>query len=258
MKNLHLPTAVLPNETVKSNVTLMIGLGWIALVALFWATVQVPMVPAPGPTLGEIVNQWNKGAFYQLLASLTISFEAILWAIGIGLGLAYLATIPLFKPFVSALGKLRFLSLSGTVLVFVASFSGHGLKVAVLTFTIVTFLLNDMLRVIDSIPQEKFDHARTLGFNRWEVLREVVIRGTLHEAFDSLRMNAAIAWMMLTAVETLSRSEGGVGVLLLALQKSFNLPAVFAVQIMIFAVGIAQDQIIKGAKAAFCPYTVRK
>jgi ABC-type nitrate/sulfonate/bicarbonate transport system ATPase subunit len=68
-------------------------------------------------------------------------------------------------------------------------------------------------------------------------------------------MNAAMAWMMLTMVEGLSRSEGGVGVLLLSLQRAGNYPAIFALQVLLLLVGMGQDLAIKGVKAACCPYT---
>ena len=56
---------------------------------------------------------------------------------------------------------------------------------------------------------DKFDHARSLRFSDWRVVWEVVVLGTADKAFEILRQNAAIGWMMLTMVEGISRSEGG-------------------------------------------------
>ena len=125
-----------------------------------------------------------------------------------------------------------------------------------LVFAIAVFFVSDMLGIIQSIPQSRYDYARTLGLNRWQVLREVVIRGTLDQAFEALRVNAAMAWMMLTMVEGLSRSEGGIGVLLLNLARHQDLASVFAVQLVILAVGIAQDGLIRLMKRVVCPYAV--
>ena len=46
---------------------------------------------------------------------------------------------------------------------------------------------------------------------------------------------------MLTMVEGISRSEGGVGAMLLNQEKHFHLAEVFAIQLMILAVGLLQD-----------------
>jgi NitT/TauT family transport system permease protein len=259
-----MPATLTPNASVSRNTFLTLIAGWIGFVVLFWiiATVGkpaiIPLLPGPGEVLKALFAQYNEGALNQLLTSLFISLEAIFWALLIGLGLCYLATIPLFRLFVEVVSKLRFLSLAGITLVFLLlAPTGHILKVSLLAFTIIVFLVNDMLQVIDDINPGRFDHARTLGLSNWLVLREVVIRGTLPEAFEALRMNAAMAWMMLATVEGLSRSEGGIGTLLISVQRSGNYAAVFAVQLLILAVGIGQDYLIKGLKAIACPYTVR-
>jgi len=82
----------------------------------------------------------------------------------------------------------------------------------------------------------------------------VVIRGTLDDAIESLRQNFAIGWNMLTMVEGLSRTEGGVGALLLNQNKHFNLDAVFAVQLCILLLGLGMDVVIGKLKNIICPY----
>src|SRR5205085_8631170 len=103
-----------------------------------------------------------------------------------------------------------------------------------------------------AIPREKFDHARTLRMNEWKVVWEVVVLGTVDRAFEVLRQNAAIGWMMLTMVEGISRSEGGVGAMLLNQNKHFHLAEVFAIQILILVLGMTQDYDIGIAKRIIC------
>ena len=52
---------------------------------------------------------------------------------------------------------------------------------------------------------------RALGAGELRTLWEVVILGTLDKAFEVLRQNFAMGWTMITMVEGISRSEGGVG-----------------------------------------------
>ncbi|HEV8267835.1 MAG TPA: nitrate ABC transporter permease, partial [Thermoanaerobaculia bacterium] len=121
-------------------------------------------------------------------------------------------------------------------------------------FGMVVFFVTSMNDVVAQIPREKFDHARTLGMNEWQVIWEVVILGTADQALDVLRQNAAIGWMMLTMVEGISRSEGGIGALLLNQNKHFHLAEVFAIQFFILFVGLVQDYAIGFLKSLFCPY----
>ena len=64
--------------------------------------------------------------------------------------------------------------------------------------------------------------------SEWRAVWEVVVLGTADKAFDVLRQNAAIGWMMLTMVEGIARAEGGVGAMLLNQSKHFHLAEVFA------------------------------
>jgi NitT/TauT family transport system permease protein len=247
-----------PNAAVPDRVLLTLTVGWIAFLILFWVLAPVPLLPRPLAVASALADQWRLGAAFEMARSLALSLQAIFFATVIGLGLSYLSTIPLFRAPVDWIGKLRFLSLTGVTLIFtLLTPNGHWLRVSVLAFAIVTFLVNDMMQVIDDIPPAKFDHARTLGMSQWQVLREVVIRGTLAEGFEAIRMNAAMAWMMLTMVEGLSRSGGGIGVLLLNLNRHMQLDALLGVQLMIFVVGIGQDRLIKLIKQLACPYTTR-
>jgi sulfonate transport system permease protein len=260
---------LLPNEKVNERVSLILTGGWVLFILAFWWGV-LPHASALIPTPPEVAKagliQWNQGAVIvadsngihagQLIISIFTSLSAIFFALLLGLSLAYLSTIPLFKAPVRFIGSARVLSLTGMTFIFVlATPNGYWLKVSVLIFAIVVFFINAMLQVIEDIPQGRFDHARTLGMNHWEVLREVVIRGTLASAFDTLRMNAAMAWMMLTMVESMSRSGGGIGIVLVELARTANYAAIFSVQLMIFVVGIAQDKLVQFAKLAACPYT---
>src|SRR5262249_50721307 len=114
--------------------------------------------------------------------------------------------------------------------------------------------VTSMAAVIAAIPKADFDHARTLRMNEWRVVWEVVVLGTADKAFEVLRQNAAIGWMMLTMVEGISRAEGGIGAALLSQSKYFRLADVFATQIVLLVVGMLQDYAIGALRRFFAPY----
>jgi NitT/TauT family transport system permease protein len=63
-----------------------------------------------------------------------------------------------------------------------------------------------------------------------------------------------MGWVMLTMVEGLNRSEGGLGALMLNESKHFKLAAVFAIQFTVLAIGILQDFSLKQIRSWLCPY----
>src|SRR5262249_27100097 len=152
--------------------------------------------------------------------SFKMNLEALAWTSLFALVLSYLTVLPVFRPVVAAVSKARFLSLVGFTLVFtLITGGGHELKLWLMVFAMTVFFVTSMASVIVQIPKESFDHARTLRMSEWRVVWEVVILGTADKAFEVLRQNAAIGWLMLTVAEGIVRSEGGVGAMLLAENK---------------------------------------
>src|SRR5262249_21522186 len=151
-----------------------------------------------------------QGLGRELLASLALNVEALALTLLISLALAYATVIPALRPAVGAVSKGRFLGLTGLTLVFMLAFGGgHLLKLWLLVFGMTVFYVTSMSAVVAAIPRETFDLARSLRMSEPRVVWEVVVKGTRDAALETLRQNAAIGWMMLTAVEGISRSEGG-------------------------------------------------
>jgi len=233
---------------------------WTLLISgsffLEWQFIDVPFLPKPVEVLGAFETLRENGTFLEFGTSIKTMAEAVFWTVSISLTLAYLSVIPASKPEIKFLAGLRYLGLVGLMLVFtLIAPNGHVLKVMLLTFGMSTFYLRDMLHVVRDIPQERFDHARTLGMGPWRVTFEVVVLGTVADALESLRVNAAMGWMMLTMVEGVVRSEGGIGTVLLNMNRHLDLPAVAAILISLFCVGIAQDFLLGAFRDYIaCPY----
>ena len=245
-----------PNRAVSPGVMRLIA-GVELLIALaLWIKSPFKVLPRPDEVLHALRSLWmTQGLGQELATSFKLNLEALAWASLISLGLAYLTVLPVFRPLVAAVSKGRFLSIVGFTFVFTLIFGGgHPLKLSLLVFAVTVFYVTGMASVIAAIPRGDFDHARTLRMGEWHVVWEVVILGTVDKAFEVLRQNAAMGWMMLTMVEGIVRSEGGVGAMLLAESKHFLLPEVFAIQIVILLMGMAQDYAIGVARRLACPY----
>lgn len=248
-------SAFVPNKIVSASTLKLIVSIQAAVFFAIWAFSPFPFLPSIGDTWAAFCEQWQQGLGGELLVSFFANIQAVGIACIVSLGLAYLTVLGGFRPVVLFLSKLRFLSMVGLSFMFtVLTHSQHQLKLSMLVFSISVFFVTGMADVIASIPKEQYDLARTLRMGPWRVVWEVVVLGQIHQAFDVLRQNAAIGWMMLTMIESMVRSEGGIGAMLTTANKHFYLNAVVAIQITILLMGLGQDYLIGAAKNLFCPY----
>ena len=161
-----------------------------------------------------------------------------------------------FKPLGTFVASMRFLGFAGLTFLFTLwTSSGSQLKLMLLTFGMTVFLARSTIDIVKSIPQSDIDYARSLGLSGWRLTWELVIRGRMADMLDLVRQNAAVGWTLLSMVEGLVRSEGGIGTLLLNQNKYFNLSAVFAIQLTILAYGIVQDFGLIYLRSVLCPWT---
>jgi NitT/TauT family transport system permease protein len=248
--------ALLPNGNVSRQGRLYISLAWGVAAFLFWQFSDIQFLPKPMEVLSSFETLRQQGTFLEFGTSLETMAESILWTVALSLFLAYLSVLPAMRPLVQFITGLRYLGLVGLMLAFtLLAPTGHALKVMVLTFGMTVFYLRDMIHVVRNIPEEQYDHARTLGLSQFRVIWEVVILGTLADALESLRVNAAMGWMMLTMVEGVVRSEGGIGVVLINMNRHMDLSAEAAILISLFAVGMLQDFLLGAFKNYIaCPY----
>jgi NitT/TauT family transport system permease protein len=215
--------------------------------------------PAFLPSLTEIATAFPRLLDQNLIGELFVSLTTNLQAIGLTclltIPLAYLTVLPAVRPLVRSLSKGRFLGITGFVVLFTLVFGGgHALKVALLVFGLGVFLITSLYDIVEAIPREEFDHARTLRLGNWGSVVEVVILGHLDAVIDAIRQNAAMGWVMLTMVEGLVRFEGGLGAMMLAEDKHIKLDAVFAIQAVVLVIGIVQDWGFVGIRKMLCPY----
>jgi NitT/TauT family transport system permease protein len=255
-RHFNLLDAFKPNRALSPMAMTILICVEAAIALMVWITSPFEVLPRPDEVLSSLRTLWmTQGLGQELATSFTLNLSALAWSSLIALGLSYLTVLPLFRPLVAALSKGRFLSLAGFTIVFTLIFGGgKALKTSLLVFGISVFYITSMASVIATIPKEQFDHARTLRMSEWRVVWEVVILGTVDRVFEVLRQNAAIGWMMLTMVEGIVRSEGGVGAMLLAEQKHFRLADLFAIQLLILIVGMLQDYFLGWLRRFVCPY----
>jgi ABC-type nitrate/sulfonate/bicarbonate transport system permease component len=196
-------------------------------------------------------NFWD-----NFFASLMLTLKGMFIALFIALLVSYISLVPFFRPLAKFVIKCRYLTLTGLIFAFTLLTSdGSQLKLSLLLFGIVPFFVTSLLSVIDGIDKQEFELCATLGMKKWRTLWEVVIVGRLDQVLEVMRQNFAISWMMITMVEGLSMSEGGLGTLLIKSNKYIDLTTVFAILLIIFLIGVFFDYILGALRYWLFPYT---
>jgi len=232
----------------------------IIITITLWQITSDGLIPKPGnvaAAFGQLLT--SRLLLDNLLVSLGLTLKAMLYSIIITLFFAYASVIPFFKTLAQFIVKCRYLTLTGLIFIFtLLTKDGSELKLSLLVFGIVPFFTTSFLSVIVNIDKQQYELCKTLGYNNWQTLYEVIIVGKADQVFEILRQNFAIAWMMITMVEGLSMSEGGIGTLLIKFNKYNDITNVVALQLVIFITGLCFDYLLGAARQWLFPYTKLK
>jgi NitT/TauT family transport system permease protein len=245
-----------PFAPVRARGLKLMAAAQAGIALALWAASGSRTLPSPA----EVAHAWldlvqRQGLLLELWASVQVSLVALLVSTVAAVALACLSTAPVFMPLARLSAAMRFLGFAGLTYVFMlASRDSHALRVALLSFGMFVFMVTSLLAEIAALPREPVDHCRTLGLRHWRITGEVVLLGKADVILDLMRQNAAVGWTLLTLVEGMTRSEGGIGALLLNQNRYFLLAGVFAIQGTILAYGLAQDALLARLKDSLCPY----
>ena len=248
-----------PFENISKTQKTIILAGWIVFLIALWfigTSGTKHLFPSPSQVFAGFSQLWGEGLMYHIIQSLKLCFLSIFLAIIIALVFAYLSPIPLLKPIAEFVTKLRFLPFTGlSYFITMAVNDGRTIQMWMLVIFLTTFLTTSLIGVLKDIPQEEFDHAKTLKCSRWEVLLQVVILGRVDYVIDVVRQNLAITWMMLVTVESIVAASGGLGLLMKNSDKFANYGRIIALQIVILLIGLSLDWFINFLRKAIFRYS---
>lgn len=250
-KNAALPFTPFSHSQVQLLLAaqVAIGLG-------FWLCAGRGVLPSPwdlGQAWMGLVRQ--QGMLFELWSSVKVLLLALLIASMLSLAVATAATAPLFDALARFTSSLRFLGFAGLSYVFMLmAGDASELKLALLVFGITVMMVTAMLAEVRAIPAQAVEHCKTLGMRHWRISYELVVLGKADVFLDLVRQNAAVGWTLLAMVEGLTRSQGGIGALLLNQNRYFQLSGVFAIQLTILMYGLGQDYLLGRLRKTLCPY----
>jgi sulfonate transport system permease protein len=239
MINIFHPYKMISRQTFMIMIVLQ-----VIITITLWHTMADGLIPKPGNVAESFWSLLQTRLLMDnILVSLALTMKAMFYSILITLFFSYLSVMPFFKSIAQFIIKCRYLTLTGLIFIFtLLTQDGSQLKLSLLVFGIVPFFVTSFMSVLNSINRQEYELCKTLGYNSWEV-------------FEILRQNFAIAWLMITLVEGLSMSEGGIGTLLIKYNKYNDLTHVLALQLVIFMIGIGFDYLLGSLKRWLFPYT---
>jgi NitT/TauT family transport system permease protein len=257
MKKIFIPQFL---DKMSVRTMMIIGIVQIILFATLAQLNSNEIMPKP---FGVMTSFWNiitgEGFLDNFFATLGLIVKGMTISIAISLGFVYLSLVPAFSGITTFVSKLRFLTFTGLLFVFTILLKeGHTIKISLLLFGIIPYFVTSLLAYINDIPKKEYELCYSLKFNTWKTLYEVVIKGKLHLVLEVIRQNFAIAWMMITSVEGICMSEGGLGTMMIKSNKYLKIDDVFGVLLVILALGIVFDYLFDVLKVWIFPYTNTK
>ena len=242
----------------RSNLVLV----WVGLVVALWFLNPIKALPLPQEVFRAIAKMWTpeqpaQGLVYNVYVTMKLNVVGVTYATIISIAIAYLSVIPVFQPFNKMVQWLRYIPIEGFNLVFLSLFTiGWPMKVAMLTTGMSFFLVTSMTGVVASIPRMKYELAKVLGYSDWQVFYSVVMRPTLPHMLEMVAQNAAIGWVMITAIETYNRTEGGIGSQIYSYSATNNLAGVYAYLMIIGVIAALEDLFFSLIKRLVFPYSL--
>lgn len=252
MKNIFFPFA----KVSRPVLTIMIA-GQVLLALVLWHWGSNGLIPRPLKVANAFAHLLTTRLLIDnILVSLLLTLQAMFYSILITLFFTYLSVIPFFKTIALFIVKCRYLTLTGLIFIFTLLTSdGSQLKLSLLVFGMVPFFVTSFLSVLLNTNKQQYELCKTLGYNNWQILYEVIIIGKADQVLEILRQNFAIAWLMITLVEGLNMSEGGIGALIIKYNKYNDLTNVLALQLVIFLIGLGFDYLLGATRKWLFPYT---
>jgi NitT/TauT family transport system permease protein len=178
-----------------------------------------------------------------------ISFVAAA-LVALPLGILMGAFEPINRLLEPIMAPLRYMPISAFIPLLILWLGiGESQKVAFLFLGVFVYLLPVIVTAIRAVPEELVQTALTLGANRWQVIRTVLIPAALPDIFDSFRVMNAISWTYVILAEFVN-ARSGLGYMIQLAGSHLKTAQVFSGIIVIGIIGLVTDGIIRGLNRA--------
>ena len=236
----------MPSSILLPFLRRWLGLGVIAILigslefAVRFGMVNAALVPTPSSILIRVTEIITSGAFVDPLSStLYLFFSAYFSAciLGISAGLAmgrFPAVFRLLEPTLELIRPLPKPALLPALILFLGI--GDQMKyVSVLLAAFFPILLNT-IQGVRGVDPVLINTARTFGRSPTAILLRVVFPASMPLIFAGMRIAVAVGLILVVAAEMMA-GTGGLGYLIIDMQRSFLIPQMYAWLVILACLG---------------------
>jgi ABC-type nitrate/sulfonate/bicarbonate transport system permease component len=245
----------LRGELPKSTRIQLSIIGLIGIILLWWLAVVThvfnpKIVSSPFAIIGCLPELVQRDHMFHNLF-LTVFMNAMSWIEGAAIALPIGFAIGLFPVCYALFGGFiqatRYIPLTATIVLFMAAFGIYMfMKVQFLTFAILVYLITAVIFRVHETPQVYIDAVKTLGANKWQIIKTVFVPHVLSRVFSDFINIVAISWTYAIYVELINKQEGGIGALIYNLYFRQNeTEKLYALILIMVAVGFCFDQLLR-------------
>ena len=227
-------------------------LSFLAIWCVLSYTGLVPTVILPSPT--EVIRAFPVLHFEEALVR---SAGWSLYRVGMGFVLSALVAIPLgllmgtfpaVRHFLSPLvDPLRFLPISALVPLFLVWFGiEETMKIMLLFVGTFVYLLPLVVEAVENVDDVYLQTATTLGASRGQLVRHVLVPGSLPAIGEALRVMNGIGWTYVILAEIVN-ARLGLGHIITVAGKRSHVDQIFAGVLVILFIGVVTDGMIRVA-----------
>jgi len=241
-------------EPVTHRTSRLLAVAGLTTFLVVWGVLSygniVPSVILPSPT--EVLRAFPVLHFEEALVRsawgsfrrVTMGF-ALAATVSIPLGIV-MGTFPVVKHFFNPLlDPLRFLPISALVPLFIVWFGIDEMQKIVFLFVgIFVYMLPLVVDAVDNVEEVYLQTATTLGATRGQLIRHVLIPGSLPAIGEALRVMNGIGWTYVIMAEVIN-ARYGLGYLITTAGKRSHVDQIFALVLVILCIGVVTDWMIK-------------
>lgn len=241
-------------ERITNHQARVLAVGGLGTFLGLWCLLSyadiVPTVILPSPT--EVLKAFPvlhtqealvRSALWSLYRVTMGFLLSALVAIPLGL---LMGTFPAVKAFFAPLvDPLRFLPISALIPLFLVWFGiEETMKIMLLFVGTFVYLLPLVVEAVENVDEVYLNTATTLGASKWQLVSQVLIPGSSPAIGEALRVMNGIGWTYVILAEIVN-ARYGLGHLITVAGKRSHVDQIFAGVIVILAVGVLTDQVIR-------------
>jgi ABC-type nitrate/sulfonate/bicarbonate transport system permease component len=236
------------------------GIVFLVLLCIVWEVVSRNKLISPlyFPPMSK-----NLVVFYHLILDGTLLLElsrsfgrifggfflAILVMVPLGVAMGLFKPVyNLFEPLTELIRPLPPPAIIPVAMLFLGI--GEAMKIIVIFFACSFSILINTMDGVRSVDPTLVDTAKTFGRNRYEIILQVILPASLHQIFTGWRVALPIA-LIVDIIAEMVGALNGIGRFILVMQRSFNVPEMYAGIFLVALVGFVLNALLKYLNTVF-------